>query len=158
MPQERLVRIDWEGPLTMGEVLTRTGPNDYGIYQVYGHHVVFGSNALVYIGRAREQTFGVRLANRFSLLPDASFRLGRISEQFYKDADDWHDLVADVEALTIWWHSPPYNSKNIKTYRGANLRIQTWMARGDLLPEYTYEWASDPVAARPEDDEASQAS
>ena len=35
--------------------------DDYGLYQVYGRHVVFGSGSLLYVGRARDQTFGRRL-------------------------------------------------------------------------------------------------
>ena len=31
---------------------------------------------------------------------------------------DWENVLKDAEALTINWHSPPYNSRNIETYNG----------------------------------------
>ena len=34
---------------------------DYGVYQLYGAHFVYGDDVLRYIGKAAEQTFGVRL-------------------------------------------------------------------------------------------------
>ncbi|RLE16585.1 MAG: hypothetical protein DRJ50_14860, partial [Actinobacteria bacterium] len=45
--------------------------------------------------------------------------LGRIDSSCYRDEPssdypDWQKLVRDTEALTIWWHSPPYNSKNLQ--------------------------------------------
>jgi hypothetical protein len=43
-------------------VRAKVGEDDYGLYQIYAHHLVFGSGALVYIGKAQEQTFGVRIA------------------------------------------------------------------------------------------------
>lgn len=151
--EERLVRVEWEGPLTLDQALNKKGDNDYGLYQVYGHHVVFGFNSLLYVGSAREQTFGTRLNNRFYLVNEVTIRLGRIAQGFYSDHTDWMDLVRDVEALTIWWHSPPYNSQNIVSYRGKHIRVQSWEARGSLLPEYSYRWPTHPdTPSRPTDE------
>lgn len=38
----------------------------------------------------------------------------------------------DAKALTIKWHSPAYNSSNIKTYNGQQLKVVNLGERGDL--------------------------
>lgn len=144
----RAVSVEWEGPLTVPEVLTRRGDDDAGLYQIYGRHVVFGPNALLYVGMTVRQTFGARFEQHTLWLQgedEVHVRLGRIPAGLenagYSDDADWSRLVADVEALTIFWHSPPYNSRNIGTYRGADITVQTWGRRGSLLPEYSATWA-----------------
>ena len=123
----RIVRIEWEGPYTFADALTLNDEEeDYGVYQVYGEHVVFGDDALLYIGIAREQTFGRRLSQHKKWLEeDNEIVVGRIAESDYKhdppDWADWHELLEDVESLEIYWHSPPYNSKNINHYHGQPL-------------------------------------
>ena len=52
--------------------------------------------------------------------------IGRIGRMFLKDA----------EALTIYWHSPPYNSSNIETYNGQRLKVVNLGNPGDLCAEY----------------------
>ncbi|SRR6266545_152071 len=57
----RRVRVMWTGPYTLDEVLQKNDPkDDFGVYQVYGQHVVFGSGSLLYIGKACDQTFAAR--------------------------------------------------------------------------------------------------
>lgn len=52
-------RVKWEGPLTLEAVLQMQDADDFGLYQIYGRHVVFGPASLLYIGRT-EQSFGER--------------------------------------------------------------------------------------------------
>jgi hypothetical protein len=145
----RLVPLEWEGPLPLNEALKKTNNKvDYGIYQIYGHHIVFGPSSLLYIGRACEQPFASRLAQHGDWLrheSDLTIRLGRIPPGHYEDDakggwKDWTQLVKDVEALAIFWHSPPYNSSNINSYAGQPLRVQSWKNRGHLLPEFSSHW------------------
>jgi len=49
-------------------------------------------------------------------------------------------LIKDLEALTICWHSPPYNSTFINSYTGRPLRVKSWKNRGRLLPEFSSDW------------------
>ncbi|MGF7014622.1 hypothetical protein [Ornithinibacillus bavariensis] len=59
----RLIHIDWDGPFILAELNTITDNEiDYGIYQVYGSHNVYGSNTLLYIGKADRQTIGKRIS------------------------------------------------------------------------------------------------
>lgn len=48
------IEINWEGPLTVAEAirkLTNGGKhpnwdgNDYGLYQIYGRHIIYGKRA-----------------------------------------------------------------------------------------------------------------
>ena len=54
------------------------------------------------------------------------------------------DDLARVEALTIWWHSPAYNSLSKQYQQRAKteprLLVQTQGARGKLAIEYSDAW------------------
>lgn len=157
--QPRRVRVEWTGPFTVAALKERgwTDENEYGLYQVYGHHVVFGSGALLYVGMARDQSFATRFSQHAGWLAneqDVLIRLGVIAPEDYLQEPpkwiDWSRLLGEVEALTIHFHSPPYNSKNIGSYGGSPLLVQNWGARGSLLPEYSSFW---PPLKRPNDRE-----
>ena len=151
----RRVRVQWENPVGLDVVLKLSGDNDYGLYQVYSHHVVFGPSALVYIGMAAEQTFGVRFKQHeaywLSEENDVEIRVGRLwPDDYVKDRGgrDWKQLLSDTEALLVHWHSPPYNTQHIIDYTGQALHVQNWGNRGSILPECTSAWD----APRPRDD------
>ena len=133
----RIVRIEWEGPYAFADVLVLNDKErDYGVYQVYGEHVVFGEGTLLYIGIARDQTFGRRLSQHAWLEEDNEIVVGRIAESDYKhdrlDWSDWYELLGDVEALEISWHSPPYNSKHVRGYHGRPLILINESERASL--------------------------
>lgn len=145
------LRVEWIGPLGLEEVLERDSEQDYGLYQIYCHHVVFGLGSLVYIGRATEQTFGVRFwQHKKEWLDeenDVSIRLGRLMDEDGLTDEEWEKWVCAAEALLIHWHSPPYNSQHINDYTYRPLHIQNWGNRGSLLPECSSDWD----APRPDD-------
>ena len=123
----RIVRIEWQGSYDFEDALALNDKEqDYGVYQVYGEHVVFGEEALLYIGIARDQTYGQRLRQHDWLEENNIILVGRIAES------DWHELLEDVEALEIYWHSPPYNSKNVINYQGQPLKLINEGKRGRL--------------------------
>lgn len=149
--QHALVKIYWEGPFTVSEVIARTDAKHKGVYQVYGDHAVFGPNSLLYVGMTDDQTFGVRFEQHHQrwLRYDTGveIRLGYIREP------SMMDMLKHVEALTIWWHAPPYNSKNIWRYNGPELHVQNWDERGRLHPEYSSHWGK-PDLLPPDDEPA----
>ncbi len=146
--QARIVRVNWDGPFSVEEVLKmHNEETDYGVYQIYGRHVVFGAGSLLYVGMAEEQTFATRFGQHqqqwLKQELDVTVHVGRLNEEDYHTDSawkDWRTKVHDVEALTIYWHSPPYNSKNIGGYYRDPLHVQNWGRRGALLPEYTSHW------------------
>ena len=75
---------------------------------------------------------------------DVLIRLGRLWKEDYKhdppEWTDWRLLLPDVEALLIYWHSPPYNSRHITEYKGQPLYLQNWGNRGSIIPECSTDW------------------
>jgi hypothetical protein len=146
MPETKLLRIVWEGPYSLADVSKKSGDDDCGLYQIYAHHMVFGAGALVYVGKAQDQTFSARFAQHDHWLKDendVSIRLGVLWREDYRTDDDWKEwagLLADAERLTVFWHSPPYNCHYITGYSGQPLQIQNWRNRGSLLAEYSSHW------------------
>ena len=154
----RDVTIEWEGPFTIEEVLTMNDQHDdYGLlYQIYGKHRIFGENSLLYIGRAQYTTLGARLKQHFTKWLDEEegvwIRIGRIADEDYEDkpsdCPDWSELLTNVEALQIYWHSPPQNSTNISTYNGPPLYVVNKGNRGDLVAEYRYDGPAHNIGER----------
>ena len=60
--------------------------------------------------------------------------VGRINKEDY--GADRQQVIKDAEALTIKWHSPPYNSRNIETYNGQLLKVVNLGGHGSLKKEY----------------------
>ena len=141
----RSVRVEWEGPFCLDYVIDElNGKDDYGLYQIYGTHIVYGASSLLYIGKAEGLTFSQRFSqHRSEWLSEeegVSIRIGRIvSDDHAYDPPDWPDwrkVLRDAEALTIYWHSPAYNSSNVETYNGQRLKVANRGERGDLCAEY----------------------
>ena len=143
----RSVRIEWEGPLSLDEVKELAdGDEDCGLYQIYGRHIIFGDDSLLYIGMTtstfRSRFFSGREPHIEWLVEEegVSVYVGRIVEEDYKHDpphwSDWQNVLKDAEALTIYWHSPPYNSSNIETYNGQQLKVVNLGNPGDLCAEY----------------------
>ena len=57
------IHLAWEGPFRLDNLSKLQDENkDYGVYQIYGRHLVYGSGVLLYIGKASDQTFGKRIS------------------------------------------------------------------------------------------------
>lgn len=112
---------------------------DYGIYQIYGNHLVYGDNVLLYIGQANEQTFYTRITQTaYWLEKHFSFYIGRISGQFTPSYEIWHDQISAAEQLLINIHAPAYNTANINSFnedKVRNLHILNVGEYKGLLPE-----------------------
>ena len=55
------IRIEWEGPFSVDDVIAKLdNKDDYGLYQIYGKHIIFGENSLLYIGMT-DKTFSNKL-------------------------------------------------------------------------------------------------
>ena len=69
------IRIEWDGPYSLSDIgyneetekyipsnMLNDKCEDFGIYQVYGFHPIYGNDVLLYIGQATKQTFAKRLS------------------------------------------------------------------------------------------------
>jgi hypothetical protein len=138
-----IIHIEWEGPIALKDIGTYTSEEDYGVYQIYGGHPVYGSDVLLYIGRAVRQHFGVRIAQErhWSDNRDAdrlAIYLGKFAAEQTPSDDVWGKQIDLAERLLIFAHSPAYNAQ--KSIRRIDTDLQpvhvfNWGYHRDLLPE-----------------------
>jgi hypothetical protein len=131
---ERLVTFRWAGPFSYRSIVDDAPPaatedehalgslwserTGYGIYQVYGAHPVYGSDALLYVGKAAEQTFAKRLRQEGWLTNRDRDRVmvyvGRLVGPSPSD-EAWSQLIGDAERLLIYSVAPAGNSREVNT-------------------------------------------
>ena len=155
---ERVIRISWEGGYTLEDLKNKkiNSNKDYGIYQVYGHHPVYGNNVLLYIGKADRQTFNIRLSQEdWGINEDPKnirFYVGRLFAKKQPSDDEWSKMIDDAERMLIYAHSPAMNSSNIKSISRneeklkefENVRIFNYDDYRSLMPEVSGEmWIKD---------------
>ena len=141
---ETIIHIDWDGPYTKEKVAKLHGPCDFGVYQVYGAHPVYGSDVLLYIGLAEQQTFGARISQHgwCNSNPDSqkvSFYVGRLFGPLHpKDDPSWCIQIKLAERLLIHAHKPAQNTQ--KELAGLererwNVHVINWRCYRGLMPE-----------------------
>ncbi len=147
----KLIHIEWTGPYTLENITDLMNEEmDYGIYQVYGKHPVYGSNVLLYIGKADLQTIGKRISQENWWNTNDSNRLliyaGRLVGEQTPEEIDWSIEIDLAEKLLIYVHKPAYNSKNLTNiphHALQDIHILNWGSYRDLLPEVSgLRWTS----------------
>jgi len=137
---ENIIEIEWEGPLSIDRVIETKhdcgskgddwGGCDYGVYQIYGSHILCGEEALLYIGQVHEQVFSERFKeHKKDLLIDddlekIKIHLGRIDNtpkypNKYTSKNNWESWRKDVditEAVLVYKYSPNYNSQLLQEH------------------------------------------
>ena len=97
-------------------------PEEYGLYQVYSTHLIYGSQSLVYIGKAYDQPIHKRLKSHddywFNLESDSvTVLVGRLIVEKGKNKVGleqlWREQVDAAEKLLIYNCAPAYNSSSI---------------------------------------------
>lgn len=142
------IHIEWEGPLNIEEARALQSQEDYGLYQYYGEHPAYGSNALLYIGKAEDQTLGSRLSQNDWHIWSASVAeiyVGRICCAAPMSDAQWKEFIDLSERILLFSHSPSFNTKNLNNinYQGTgDVRVLNWGKRKKLLPEVSISrWA-----------------
>ena len=136
----KIVHIVWDGPFSIDKTKEKNGKEDYGVYQIYGNHPVYGYGSLLYIEKAADQSFGERIKQDEKWLEKEYWPI----EVYTGDVDvnetgmKWGAVVDLVEKLLIYPHQPAWNSSNIcsipeKTLE--DIHILNWNSRRNLLPE-----------------------
>lgn len=165
------IHVQWDGPFSYDKALEQKGETDFGVYQIYGSHPVYGSDVLLYVGKAVQQTFGKRLSQEFWNYHNqdstrVAVYVGKLSGyEGTPDDDTWADQISMVERLLIYSHWPAGNSSGLNVKFGDDLHdvhVLNWGKYRDLLPEvsgarYSNRYGSDEnyseysMPARPED-------
>ena len=124
----KLIEIEWQGPFK--ELSKFDKMTDFGLYQIYGTHSIFGPDSLLYIGKAAQQYLSTRynqhtgwLTKEHSALTFYIGRFGGIEE--YPSDTDWTSEIDIAEKLLIYYCSPPYNSQYIVDYGIDNTKERT---------------------------------
>lgn len=139
----KLIEVIWEGPHYLNELKAlEDNKCDYGLYQIYGRHLVYGDNVLLYIGKADRQTIGMRIAQEgWKDHNDASsirIYAGRFVGERTMDDSIWSKDIDLAERLLIYVHKPARNSKSlyhIPNKELSNIHVLNWGDYGSLLPE-----------------------
>lgn len=141
--QIAIIHIDWEGPYKLDQISELNDDAcDYGIYQVYGTHPIYGADKLLYIGKADQQTFGVRIRQeRWDDTCDSNnikLYIGRLSGSKTPTQQQWSKEIGSAERLLIYAHKPAYNSQSIQSRPDGNLcdvHVLNWGYHRELLAE-----------------------
>ncbi|MGE5446044.1 MAG: hypothetical protein ACM3SR_15865 [Ignavibacteriales bacterium] len=126
------IRIGWEGSHSLEEVINKmvdggTNPdwdgNDYGLYQIYGRHILYGKNTLLYIGMVTEETFSQRFREHKIWLDydqdeeDIKIYLSRIYDpKEHSERDNWESWKRDIvisEKILIYKYCHNYNLREL---------------------------------------------
>ncbi|MCH8290862.1 hypothetical protein IH992_07175 [Candidatus Poribacteria bacterium] len=124
------IPIEWSGAFSLEEVIAEMtdegdppdySGEDYGLYQIYGQHILCGADTLLYIGKATNQTFSLRFQQHgrewLHDEADVQIYLGRVYDpKRHSKSDDWDSWKWDVELaekILIHKYSPHYNSTSI---------------------------------------------
>ncbi len=143
MPEELIIHIDWNGPYTQPATALLNGPTDFGVYQIYGAHPVYGGDTLLYIGLACDRTFGQRISEhgwcQGTRNPaNVSIHVGRLSGCSTPDDPTWSRWIKLAERLLIYSHYPVYNTQ--KQLAGLerdlwHVHVLNWKHHRDLMAE-----------------------
>jgi hypothetical protein len=145
MASERIIHIEWEGPLALADLGKLSAPRDRGLYQIYGHHPVYGACTLLYIGQTWK-TFAQRISEEgwdggSSEDPNnMQVYVGRLKGPATPSPDEWRREINLAEKLLIHVHGPAYNSENIMSVPESdpevcNTRVFNWGCHRALRPE-----------------------
>ncbi len=150
--EQKTIHVQWEGPFAYSDLSPLKNEDyDYGVYQIYASHPVYGSDVLLYIGKADRQTFGVRIAqegwsDRNGDGARVQIYIGRLSGSFTPEPEAWSEEIDLVEKLLINSHWPAGNSQNLNNIPDAkyqNIHILNWGKHRDLMPEVSgARWSS----------------
>jgi len=137
------IHIFWEGPLSLDKIKEKNDKNrDYGLYQIYGHHPLYGNSVLLYIGLTQDRTFAKRIPEeKWDDRPDPNstqIYIGRFAGRNKISQDTWNIQIEHAEKLLIYVHKPALNTQNTKSLPEIGLlddRIYNWESHRDLFPE-----------------------
>jgi hypothetical protein len=122
------IKIWWEGPFGIDEILEGKIDTKYentvssiGLYQIYGHHPLYGNDVLLYIGRTKNKNgFKSRLKNRLEIeggndAENIRIYLGCIfSDEVKINIQEEMKKIEKAEVLLINSLKPALNSANVK--------------------------------------------
>jgi hypothetical protein len=138
--EHKRIYINWDGPFTAEEIRGKTGKTDYGIYQVYGNHRIYGRDVLLYVGRAVQQTFGVRIPQHLDWFDwtenQQTYYLGRLHGIHQIPIAQWDHEIDLVERYLIDYCQSAWNASGLNSgvHRLPKLEIFNYGVKRSLPP------------------------
>ena len=117
-----IIEIKWHGPYSQTDFHTLNDENHYGLYQLYGTHEIYGSETLLYLGKARDRAFSTRFSEHEKDWFDwqssvVSMYVGQLGGTEQPGNEEWSNQIDEAEKLLIHFCTPPYNSQHIQDYK-----------------------------------------
>jgi len=155
----KTIFIDWDGPYTFDELEELEDPRiDYGLYQVYGAHPLYGEEVLLYLGQTGERAFGDKLAEERSYweaeedFQPLSIYVGRLMGPVTPTGGDWVEEMDLAHRLLVFAHVPVFNGREVAAAPDDALKevhVVNWGSHLDLAPEvsgarYLYKFPDTP--------------
>lgn len=133
-----IIDVYWKGPIALNEFKDLKQPESQMLYQIYGHHPVYGSDSLLYIGKT-ERLNGVK-----GRIPEHKWIDNQCDECkiYYASCGEFVDWqtwessrdeylkydsskngidIDHIESLLIYAHHPSRNSQSIQSL-GINIK------------------------------------
>lgn len=146
-----IIEIDWEGPYNMEEIKSFNSDIDFGLYLAFGPHTIYGDNVLLYVGKAEQQTLGVRILQHMEedWYGTEQIYVGRLGGANVSTMSDWDQSIDYAETKLIQyclpsWNASKFNSDTIKSFGEAiiinnGLRLK---AIPTILADWLYKQSS----------------
>lgn len=141
----KTIFIDWDGPYSFDELDELEDPRvDYGLYQVYGAHPLYGEEVLLYLGQTGERTFGDKLnQERAYWEAEEEFQpltvyVGRLMGPVTPNGGDWEEEMDLAHRLLVFAHVPVFNGREVAATPDDDLKkvhVVNWGSHLDLAPE-----------------------
>lgn len=155
MMEREIIHIIWDGPYNFSEVDNFNNDEiDFGLYQIYGPHPVYGADVLLFIGKTTDElpfdvTFGdTILTENWGGNIDRKllkFYIGRISGETTPNDSEWLRQISLAEMLLIESHATALNKEHVGLYvyeYCKNIHVLNWGSYNQLLPEISgLRWA-----------------
>jgi hypothetical protein len=145
-----IIHISWSGPYNLNDIKKLNEDIDFGIYQIYGSHPLYGNDVLIYIGKAQAQTFYTRIKQEgWENTNDPNtikVYIGRLIGKKSVSESEWDTQINLAEKLLIFSHAPALNSSNLNSLPEKELveiTVFNWGSHRQLYPEVSGKrWSS----------------
>ena len=141
----KTIEIKWEGPFILDDVQKMQNETDFGLYAAFGPHNVYGDRVLLYIGKAEQQTFGVRIPQHRNedWWGSEEIYIGRIGSDRIPSIKDWDEEIDYSETKMIQYCLPSWNASKLNNYKSASFGEAIIVNEGVRLkafPRILAEW------------------
>lgn len=131
----KTIEINWDGPFTYNQIYQeKNGTSDFGIYFAFGPHRIYGENTLLYIGKAAQQTFGLRINQHLNedWFGTETFYLGKLGDGTQDTSSDWKQQIDFAETAFIQYFYPSWNSSKFRSIVDSSFDKTLIFNRGKL--------------------------